>query len=149
MPSFRRCRGRLFETVYCVRFVSHPREKCRSGMQLSHSRLRRVRDLPTGRLHAVSLFADLTIATPSCAEKRRRRRSTNPISILSRLICLRVPPSALPYFYSVIIIIVMAAQYGEPFYFVSVFLLLSYFFPRLFSAIGHWMSTVLPHMMWP
>ena len=28
-------------------------------------------------------------------------------------------------------------------------LLLSSFFPRLFAAVGNWMSTVLPHMMWP
>jgi len=26
---------------------------------------------------------------------------------------------------------------------------LSIFFPRLFSAVGYWMSTILPHMMWP
>jgi len=25
----------------------------------------------------------------------------------------------------------------------------SFFFPRLFSAIGDWMSNILPHMMWP
>ena len=25
----------------------------------------------------------------------------------------------------------------------------SFFFPRLISAVAHWMSTVLPHMMWP
>jgi len=39
---------------------------------------------------------------------------------------------------------------GRPLYFtpvVSVFLLSS-FFPRLISAVGDWMSTVLPHMMW-
>jgi len=23
------------------------------------------------------------------------------------------------------------------------------FFPRLISAVGHWMSTILPHMVWP
>jgi len=23
------------------------------------------------------------------------------------------------------------------------------FFPRMFSAIAKWMSTILPHMMWP
>jgi len=28
------------------------------------------------------------------------------------------------------------------------FLLLLYLFPRLFSAVGDWMSTILPHMMW-
>ena len=29
------------------------------------------------------------------------------------------------------------------------FLLLSSFFPRLISAVGYWMSTILPHMVWP
>jgi len=24
-----------------------------------------------------------------------------------------------------------------------------FFFPRLFSAVGDWMSTILPHMVWP
>jgi len=27
------------------------------------------------------------------------------------------------------------------------FLLL--YFPRLISAVGHWMSTILPHIVWP
>ena len=31
----------------------------------------------------------------------------------------------------------------------SFFLLLSIFFPRLISAAGDWMSTILPHMVWP
>jgi len=26
---------------------------------------------------------------------------------------------------------------------------LSFFFPRLISAVGDWMSTILPHMVWP
>jgi len=26
---------------------------------------------------------------------------------------------------------------------------LSFFFPRLFSAVRDWMPTILPHMMWP
>jgi len=30
-------------------------------------------------------------------------------------------------------------------FFLSFFLI----FPRLFSAVGNWMSTILPHMMWP
>jgi len=25
----------------------------------------------------------------------------------------------------------------------------SSFFPRLISAVGDWMSTILPHMVWP
>jgi len=28
-------------------------------------------------------------------------------------------------------------------------LLSSSFFPRIISAVGDWMSTILPHMMWP
>ena len=30
-----------------------------------------------------------------------------------------------------------------------VLLLLLLFFPRLISAVGDWMSTILPHMVWP
>jgi len=29
------------------------------------------------------------------------------------------------------------------------FYLLSFFFPRLILAVGDWMSTILPHMVWP
>ena len=32
---------------------------------------------------------------------------------------------------------------------VSIFLLSSFFIPRLISAVGDWMSTILPHMVWP
>jgi len=27
--------------------------------------------------------------------------------------------------------------------------LLSFLFPRLISAVGDWMSAILPHMVWP
>jgi len=37
-------------------------------------------------------------------------------------------------------------QYFRPV--VSIFLL-SFFFPRLISAVADWMSTILPPMMWP
>jgi len=40
---------------------------------------------------------------------------------------------------------------GGPLYFcpvVSIYYL-SIFFPRLISAAGDWMSTILPHMVWP
>jgi len=33
--------------------------------------------------------------------------------------------------------------------FILWFLLLLLFFPRLISAVGDWMSTILPHMVWP
>jgi len=32
---------------------------------------------------------------------------------------------------------------------VSSFFLSSYFLPRRFSAVAEWMSTILPHTMWP
>ena len=32
---------------------------------------------------------------------------------------------------------------------VSFYLLLSFFIPRLISAVGDWMSAILPHMVWP
>jgi len=42
---------------------------------------------------------------------------------------------------------------GRPLYFcpvVSIFLSsFFYLFPRLISAVGDWMSTILPHMVWP
>jgi len=42
-------------------------------------------------------------------------------------------------------------SFGPPYYIfcpvISIFLLS--FFPRLISAVGDWMSTILPHMVWP
>jgi len=29
------------------------------------------------------------------------------------------------------------------------FFFLSFFFPRLISAVADWMSAILPHMVWP
>jgi len=42
----------------------------------------------------------------------------------------------------------VAAQWAGH-YILPLWFLLSTFFPRLFSAVAHWMSTTLPHMMWP
>ena len=41
-----------------------------------------------------------------------------------------------------------ADQYIFILWFLSIYLLLS-FFPRLISAAAHWMSTILPQMVWP
>jgi len=39
---------------------------------------------------------------------------------------------------------------GRPYIFSSCYYLSFYlFFPRLISAVGDWMSTILPHMVWP
>ena len=42
-----------------------------------------------------------------------------------------------------------AGHYIFALWFLSIFLLLSIFFPRLISAVGDWMSTILSHMVWP
>jgi len=33
--------------------------------------------------------------------------------------------------------------------YISMLWFLLFLFPRLISAVGGWMSTILPHMMWP
>ena len=45
---------------------------------------------------------------------------------------------------------IMAALYNRAGHYIFAlwFLLLS-FFPRLISAVADWMSTILPHMVWP
>ena len=42
-----------------------------------------------------------------------------------------------------------AGHYIFALWFLSSFFLSSSFFPRLISAVGDWMSAILPHMMWP
>jgi len=42
----------------------------------------------------------------------------------------------------------MAALRNRAGHYIFVLWFLS-FFPRLFSAVAYWMSTILPHMMWP
>jgi len=51
---------------------------------------------------------------------------------------------------TVSIIVVMAALWSRAGHYIFVlwFLLLS-FFSRLISAVGDWMSAILPHMVWP
>ena len=44
-------------------------------------------------------------------------------------------------------ILVMVALFSSCFFFLSFFL--SSFFPRLISAVGDWMFTILWHMVWP
>ena len=34
-------------------------------------------------------------------------------------------------------------------FYLSIFFYLLFFFPRLISAVGDWMSTILLHMAWP
>ena len=40
---------------------------------------------------------------------------------------------------------------GRPYIFLccGLFVFFFLFFPRLISAVGDWMSTLLPHMVWP
>jgi len=37
---------------------------------------------------------------------------------------------------------------GQTIY-IFILFLSSYFFPRLISAVGDWMSAILPHLVWP
>jgi len=43
----------------------------------------------------------------------------------------------------------MADHYIFALWFLSSIFYLLFLFPRLISAVGDWMSTVLPHMVWP
>jgi len=38
---------------------------------------------------------------------------------------------------------------GQAIYIFILWFLLLLLFPRLISAVGDWMSTILPHMVWP
>ena len=49
--------------------------------------------------------------------------------------------------YSVVLIMVALWNRADHYIFILWFLLS--FFPRLISAVGDWMSAILPHMVWP
>jgi len=55
------------------------------------------------------------------------------------------------YIFAVVSFFSMAAlrsrcgHYTFALWFLSIF----FFFPRVISAVGDWMSTILPHMVWP
>ena len=53
--------------------------------------------------------------------------------------------------YIIIIVIMVALLNGADHYVLpcGFFFFLSFFFPRLISAIADWMSAILPHMVWP
>jgi len=42
-----------------------------------------------------------------------------------------------------------STEYGRPLYFCPAVSILLLFFPCLISAVTDWMSTILPHMVWP
>jgi len=50
---------------------------------------------------------------------------------------------------SALIIMVALCNRADHIYFHPVSFFLSFLFPRLISAVGDWMSTILPHMVWP
>jgi len=52
---------------------------------------------------------------------------------------------------AVVVIMVALWNRADHYIFALWFLLLSIylFFPRLISAVADWMSTILPHMVWP
>jgi len=45
-------------------------------------------------------------------------------------------------------LLIMAALWNRTGHYI-VAVVFSFFFPRLISAVGDWMSTILPLMMWP
>ena len=45
--------------------------------------------------------------------------------------------------------LVMVALWNRADHYILMLWFLSSFFPRLISAAAHWMSTILPHMVWP
>jgi len=48
------------------------------------------------------------------------------------------------------VVVVMAALWNTAGHYIfMLWFLSSIFFPRLVSAVGDWMSTILPHMVWP
>jgi len=47
------------------------------------------------------------------------------------------------------LIMVALCNRGDYYIFALWFLSSFFFFPRLISAVWHWMSTILPHMVWP
>jgi len=57
------------------------------------------------------------------------------------------------YIFVVISSVFMAALWNKAGHYIFALWFLSSFFlsffPRLISAIGDWMSTILPHMVWP
>jgi len=44
---------------------------------------------------------------------------------------------------------ILWSPYVDHIYFHAVISIYLSFFPRLISAAGDWMSTILPHMVWP
>jgi len=57
------------------------------------------------------------------------------------------------YAITTIIIIIMVALWNRADHYIFILsfvvLLLSFFFPRLISAVAEWMSAILAHMVWP
>ena len=54
------------------------------------------------------------------------------------------------YTYVLVLFMVAVWNRADHYIFILWFLSIFYpFFPRLISAAAHWMSTILPHMVWP
>jgi len=95
--------------------------------------------------HISPLFQDLHLISYDC-----HRRSSLP-SLCSPsfacTVCLRRRiASAWPYHFNCLI---MTALIGQAIYIFILWFLLLLLFPRLTSAVGDWMSTILRHMVWP
>ena len=105
-------------------------------------------------------FANLFIAQcgfqagtfPSIAfQARHHTRATNmAIVFFVFILCYGVFRFIGACFIVVVLLLWPPIVIGRPLYFCTVIpFYLSSFFPRLISAVGDWMSTILPHMVWP
>jgi len=60
------------------------------------------------------------------------------------------PTQPCTYTTSALLIMVALCNMADHYIFILFLPLSSFFsFPRLISAVGDWMSTILPHMVWP
>jgi len=101
------------------------------GLRKSHLKgLRQANDqMKVAQGHKTALFAtQISLLLVSCSNK------------VSVLYCFRDRG---------LLQIFMAALWNRADDYIFVLWFISIFFPRLFSAVGDWMSTILPHMVWP
>jgi len=57
--------------------------------------------------------------------------------------------SSCGFFFLLLSSFFMVALWNRADHYIFALWFLSFFFPRLISAVGDWMSTILPHMVWP
>jgi len=79
------------------------------------------------------------------AQRERLQRQQDAIVSVSTGVCEQAAPPDLPLKFQRLI---MVALYRADHYIFALWFLSFFFFPRLISAVGDLMSTILPHMVW-